>query len=135
MTGQRGASYLRSFHKYSLLHKNLKPRNLIFNGRLNVGGIFENAAVSNTPQTFEEFTRWLGMDDDVLLNQGCIKDNKTQPNRRGTGNLSCVLIHLEAEGPLKLPFFLAHQKKAIDASFHNANVFGSLSGVHSMHWC
>ena len=45
--------------------------------RPEVGGIFENAAVSNRPQTLEGFMRWLGVDEDILLRLGCTQDGQT----------------------------------------------------------
>ena len=53
----------------------------------------------------EGFTRWLDMDKDMIC-PGCIQDNQTQLDRRGTSNLSWVSIHLETEGPLKIKIFV-----------------------------
>ena len=40
--------------------------------RPKVRGIYENVEVSNTPQTFEGFMRWLGMNEDTQFFTSCM---------------------------------------------------------------
>ena len=100
--------------------------------RPKVGKIYEKAAVFNIPHTFERFTRWWDVEEDVLLST---QDDQTHPDRRRSFNPSCMLIHIKTEGPPKrVDFGLATTcTKASNVSPQEENVPLSLGEVNFMH--